>query len=192
MPQPPSRAESSRHAQQMPRNVSHRQKSGTINRDKWSSSQRHARSSQEVPSTFSQESNRRRATAAKSQRREPDIGEEASEYEDEFQRHFQIDLQLYGERSLDKDGRLNARYFTSSPLSSPSRDSQSHRQLSKDPESVYNGTAGSSQVFSPRSSSQFTSLARQKSRTHQPEPTPCRQKSGSDSQKSRSNVTWGP
>lgn len=137
MPQPPSRAESSRHAQKMPRNDSHRQKSGMISRGKWSSSQRHARSSQEVPSTFSQESNRRRATASKSQRREPDIGEEASEYEEEFQRHSQIDLQLHGERSLAKDGSLNAWHFSSSPLSSPPRDSQSHRQLSNDPVSSF-------------------------------------------------------
>ncbi|KAI5837721.1 hypothetical protein DFP73DRAFT_600704 [Morchella snyderi] len=182
MPQPPSRAESSRHAQKMPRNDSHRQKSGTISRGKWSSSQRHARSSQEVPSTFSQESNRGRATASKSQRREPDIGEEASEYEKEFQRHSQIDLQLHGERSLAKDGRLNARHFTSSPLSSPPRDSQSHRQSSKYPESVYDDPAGSSQIFPPRAFSRITSLGRQKSRTHQRESTPSSQKSRSDRQ----------
>ncbi|KAI5851757.1 hypothetical protein DFP73DRAFT_523925 [Morchella snyderi] len=54
-------------------------------------------------------------------------------------------------------------------------------------ESDYNNPAGSSNIFSLRPYSQFTSLACQKSRTNQPEPTPSDQKSGSDCQKSRSN-----
>ncbi|KAI5836723.1 hypothetical protein DFP73DRAFT_601960 [Morchella snyderi] len=60
---------SSSHADKMPKNESHHQRSGIISRDKWASSQQHARSSQEVPSACSQESKRRKVTWSKSEKR---------------------------------------------------------------------------------------------------------------------------
>ncbi|KAH0602477.1 uncharacterized protein H6S33_008816 [Morchella sextelata] len=64
---------------------------------------------------------------------ETESEDDVSEYGDPSQRASQIDLQLHGEMYLTKDGRVNARQPTSSPLSSlPPQESQFQQSSSRD------------------------------------------------------------
>jgi hypothetical protein len=134
---------SSRPSQKTYRETSSRQNTGSFSRGRRPTSQRHVRSSQEIPSTFPQESARRSQTRG----RETSSEDYVSEYEDPSQRGSQIDLQLHGERRLTKDGRLNARQPTSSPLSSPPRELQSQQSSSRDtlPSAARNRETGADQ-----------------------------------------------
>ncbi|KAH0604490.1 uncharacterized protein H6S33_006867 [Morchella sextelata] len=125
---------SSRPSQNTYRETSSRRNTRSFSRDRRPTTQRHVRSSQEIPSTFPHDSARRLPTRSSQARgQETESEDDVSEYGDPSERASQIDLQLHGEMYLTKDGRVNARQPTSPPLSSlPPQESQFQQSSSRD------------------------------------------------------------
>ncbi|KAH0614658.1 uncharacterized protein H6S33_000294 [Morchella sextelata] len=125
---------SSRPSQNTYRETSSRRNTRSFSRDRRPTTQRHVRSSQEIPSTFPHDSARRLPTRSSQARgQETESEDDVSGYGDLSQRASQIDLQLHGEMYLTKDGRVNARQPTSPPLSSlPPQESQFQQSSSRD------------------------------------------------------------